>query len=58
MAIAVAMTAALIFKELKSIIELSPEAGPVPATTRNGTIEGVTPALKQLLASMLLPLPP
>ena len=57
-AIVVAMTAALILKELKSIIELSPEAGPVPAATRDGTIEGVSPGLKQLLASMLLPLAP
>ncbi|MDH2399761.1 hypothetical protein QCM77_07345 [Bradyrhizobium sp. SSUT18] len=58
MAIVMVTTAALIFKELKSIIELSSEAGPVPAATRGGTIEGATLGLKQLLASLLLPLAP
>ncbi|WP_441234049.1 hypothetical protein [Bradyrhizobium sp. 930_D9_N1_4] len=51
MATVIAMTAALILKELKSIIELSSEAGPTPAATRAGSIEGAARRLKQLLAS-------
>ncbi|MCP1776862.1 hypothetical protein J2R91_003374 [Bradyrhizobium japonicum] len=51
MATVMATMAALILKELKSIIELSSEAGRMPATMPAGTIEGAAQCLKQLLAS-------
>ncbi|MDA9489103.1 hypothetical protein XI08_07765 [Bradyrhizobium sp. CCBAU 11361] len=41
-AMVMATAAALILKMLKSIIELSSEAGLMPAAVRAGTIEGAT----------------
>ncbi|MGY8709010.1 hypothetical protein RAD16_24995 [Bradyrhizobium sp. 18BD] len=56
MAIVKVTTAALILKELKTIIELSSAGRLMPAAMRAGTIEGAANSMKQLLASSL-PLP-